>query len=121
MAMSSSDDFDRWGYSRPTNSPRSPWQNGYAERLIGSIRRECLDHVVVFGERHLRHILLSYLPSGAEKRRSGRDVQKSTFARFLGLIDFRLLQQYLPTADMSSDYRLWNALVCEPRGPGTRP
>lgn len=44
---------------RPT-SPRSPWQNGYAERLIGSIRRECLDHVVVFGERHLRHVLLSY-------------------------------------------------------------
>jgi transposase InsO family protein len=45
---------------RPT-PPRSPWQNGYAERLIGSIRRECLDHVVVFGERHLRHILLSYM------------------------------------------------------------
>ena len=35
---------------------RSPWQNGYAERHIGSIRRECLDHVVVFGERHLRHM-----------------------------------------------------------------
>jgi len=45
---------------RPT-SPRSPRQNGYAERLIGSIRRECLDHVVVFGERHLRHLLLSYV------------------------------------------------------------
>src|SRR5258705_1682283 len=45
---------------RPT-SPRSPWQNGYAERLIGSIRRECLDHVVVFGERHLRHMLQSYM------------------------------------------------------------
>ena len=45
---------------QPT-SPRSPWQNGYAERLIGSIRRECLDHVVVFGERHLRHMLLSYM------------------------------------------------------------
>ena len=45
---------------RPT-APRSPWQNGHAERLIGSIRRECLDHVVVFGERHLRQILLSYL------------------------------------------------------------
>src|SRR3954452_6998801 len=45
---------------RPT-SPRSPWQNGYAERLIGSIRRECLDHAVVFGERHLRHLLLSYM------------------------------------------------------------
>ena len=37
---------------RPT-SPRSPWQNGYAERLVGSIRQECIDHVIVFGERHL--------------------------------------------------------------------
>jgi transposase InsO family protein len=45
---------------RPT-SPRSPWQNGYAERLIGSIRRECIDHVIVFGECHLRHLLQSYL------------------------------------------------------------
>ncbi|MGA3340470.1 MAG: integrase core domain-containing protein [Methylocella sp.] len=43
------------------NAPRSPWQNGHTERLIGSIRRECLDHVVVFGERHLRHLLLSYM------------------------------------------------------------
>jgi hypothetical protein len=41
-------------------APRSPWQNGYAERLIGSIRRDCLDHVIVFGERHLRHLLQSY-------------------------------------------------------------
>jgi transposase InsO family protein len=41
-------------------SARSPWQNGCAERLIGSIRRECLDHVVVVGERHLRHLLNSY-------------------------------------------------------------
>jgi transposase InsO family protein len=41
-------------------SARSPWQNGYAERLIGSIRRECLDHVVVFDERHLRNLLHSY-------------------------------------------------------------
>jgi transposase InsO family protein len=45
---------------RPT-APRSPWQNGHTERLIGSIRRECLDHVVVSGERHLRHLLISYL------------------------------------------------------------
>ena len=41
-------------------APRSPWQNGYAERLIGSIRRDCLDHVIVFGDRHLRHLLKSY-------------------------------------------------------------
>jgi len=45
---------------RPT-SPRSPWQNGYAERLIGSIRRECLDHIAVLGERHLRHVLQCYM------------------------------------------------------------
>jgi transposase InsO family protein len=44
---------------RPT-APRSPWQNGHAERLIGSIRRECLDHLIVFGEHHLRHVLRSY-------------------------------------------------------------
>jgi transposase InsO family protein len=41
-------------------APRSPWQNGYAERLIGSIRRECLDHIIVCGEAHLRRVLLSY-------------------------------------------------------------
>jgi hypothetical protein len=39
------------------SAARSPWQNAYCERLIGSIRRDCLDHVVVFGERHLRHLL----------------------------------------------------------------
>jgi transposase InsO family protein len=44
---------------KPT-SPASPWQNGFAERLIGSIRRECLDHIVVFGETHLRRMLRSY-------------------------------------------------------------
>ena len=44
---------------RPT-APRSPWQNGYCERLIGSIRRECLDHILVFGEWHLRHLLRTY-------------------------------------------------------------
>ena len=41
-------------------SARSPWQNGYVERLIGSIRRDCLDHMVIFGERHLRHLLHLY-------------------------------------------------------------
>jgi len=39
---------------------RSPWQNGHVERLIGSVRRECLDHVLVFGEAHLRRVLKSY-------------------------------------------------------------
>ena len=44
---------------RPT-ALASPWQNGFAERLIGSIRRECLDHIIVLGEVHLRQILQSY-------------------------------------------------------------
>jgi len=41
-------------------APRSPWQNAYVERLIGSIRRECLDHTIVFSEAHLRRILGAY-------------------------------------------------------------
>jgi transposase InsO family protein len=44
---------------QPT-APRSPWQNGHTERLIGSIRRECLDHVLVLGEAHLRQTLKAY-------------------------------------------------------------
>ena len=44
---------------KPT-APASPWQNGFAERLIGSIRRECLDHIIVLGEAHLRRILRAY-------------------------------------------------------------
>jgi hypothetical protein len=47
------------GYLRPT-APGSPWQNGYAERLISTIRRECLDHLVIFSEAHLRQILQRY-------------------------------------------------------------
>jgi transposase InsO family protein len=44
---------------RPT-APRSPWQNPYVERLIGTLRRECLDHVLILGEWHLRRVLKSY-------------------------------------------------------------
>jgi transposase InsO family protein len=49
-------------------SPRSPWQNPYVERLIGSIRRECLDHVVIVSENHLRHVLREYLGYYSEAR-----------------------------------------------------
>lgn len=45
---------------RPT-SERSPWQNGHVERVIGSVRRECLDHVIVFGEAHLRRVMRRYV------------------------------------------------------------
>ena len=49
------------GIEEVVTAPRSPWQNPYAERIIGSIRRDCLDHVIVLNERHLRRILREYL------------------------------------------------------------
>jgi putative transposase len=49
------------GMREVVTSPRSPWQNPYAERFIGSLRRECLDHIIVFNESSLRRILKAYL------------------------------------------------------------
>lgn len=48
------------GIEELISAPRSPWQNGYVERVIGTIRRDCLDHVIVFGENQLREILKEY-------------------------------------------------------------
>ena len=45
------------GITEVITAPRSPWQNPYVKRLIGSIRRECLDHVIILSERHLRRVL----------------------------------------------------------------
>jgi hypothetical protein len=53
-------------------APAAPWQNDFAERLIGSIRRECLNHVIVLGEAHLRRILQSY----ADYYRTHRSLDK---------------------------------------------
>jgi transposase InsO family protein len=49
------------GIHEVLTAPRSPWQNAYAERLIGSIRRECLDHVIVVNETGLSRVLSRYL------------------------------------------------------------
>jgi transposase InsO family protein len=49
------------GMEEVISAPRSPWQNPYVERLIGSIRSECLDHIIVWNERSLRQTLQSYL------------------------------------------------------------
>ena len=49
------------GIEQVLTSPHSPWQNPYVERLIGSIRRECLDHMIILNERHLRRVLREYL------------------------------------------------------------
>jgi transposase InsO family protein len=54
------DRLEAMGIMDTPTAPRSPWQNGYAERVIGSIRRECLDHIIALGEPHLRQILKSY-------------------------------------------------------------
>jgi transposase InsO family protein len=49
------------GITQVITAPHSPWQNAYVERVIGSIRRECLDHLMIFNERHLRRVLSSYV------------------------------------------------------------
>jgi transposase InsO family protein len=49
------------GIEQVLTAPRSPWQNPYCERVIGTLRRECIDHVIVLGEQHLRRILRRYL------------------------------------------------------------
>ena len=48
------------GITELLTAPRAPWQNPYVERLVGSVRRECLDHIVVLNERHLHRILANY-------------------------------------------------------------
>jgi transposase InsO family protein len=70
-------------------APASPWQNGFAERLIGSIRCECLDHIIVLGEAHLRRILKSYARyyNGVRTHRSlNKDTPESRPVQRSGLI-----------------------------------
>ncbi len=49
------------GIEEVLTAPHSPWQSPYVERVIGSLRRDCLDHIIVLGENHLRRVLSSYL------------------------------------------------------------
>jgi transposase InsO family protein len=53
--------IEAMGITEVITAPRSPWQNACVERVIGSIRRECLDHIVIFNQRHLRRVLSSYV------------------------------------------------------------
>ena len=55
------DQVKAMGIKQVLSAPRSPWQRAYVERLIGSIRRECLDHIIVLSERSLRRALASYV------------------------------------------------------------
>jgi transposase InsO family protein len=62
------DRVEHMGIEEVLSAPRSPWQNPYVERIIGSVRRECLDHVIVLNEDHLRRILASYFEYYHEAR-----------------------------------------------------
>ncbi len=75
-------------------APSSPWQNGFAERLIGSIRRECVDHIIVLGEAHLRRILKSYARyyNGVRPHRSlNKDAPVSRSVQRAGVIRSRAI------------------------------
>jgi len=82
------------GIEEVLTAPRRPWQNAFVERLIGSIRRDCLDHVVVLNDRHLKRILKSYfsyyhswrthLPLGMDSPEL-RPVQSSLLGRVVDL------------------------------------
>jgi hypothetical protein len=73
-------------------APGSPWQNGYVERLIGTLRRECLDHMIVFGEAHLRRILgkyVDYYNMSRTHRALNKDAPFSRAVEHLGVITSR--------------------------------
>jgi transposase InsO family protein len=82
------------GISEVPTAPHSPWQNPFAERLIGSIRRECLDHVVVLGERHLRRTLTRYFAYYHRARThlsldkdapNGRPIERTALGRVISI------------------------------------
>ena len=88
--------FDRavgaFGLTAVRTAPRSPWQNPYVERVIGSIRRECLDHVIVFNERHVRRILRTYVAYYQRSRTHlalGKDAPAKRAVQLTGLIVVR--------------------------------
>ena len=75
-------------------TPRSPWQNAYAERFIGSLRRECLNHIIIFNETSLKRILKTYFDYYEHSRThlslekdapASRDVQPPELGRVIEL------------------------------------
>ena len=85
-------------------APASLWQNGFAERLIGSIRRECLDHAIICGETHLRRVVKSYADyynRFRTHRSLNKDVPGSRSVQRTGVIRSRAIPQ---VPDLSSRY-----------------
>jgi transposase InsO family protein len=76
---------------KPT-APASPWQNGFVERLIGSIRRECVDHIIVLGEMHLRRVLNADYSNCVRTHRSlNKDAPVSRPVQRTGVISSRAI------------------------------
>ncbi len=89
------------GINEVKTAPHSPWQNPYVERLIGSIRRDCLDHMIVLNEGHLKRILTEYfeyyhqdrthlglnkeIPSGRSVLKKPENINPIAFLRLGGL------------------------------------
>jgi hypothetical protein len=104
-------------------TPGSPWQNCFAERLIGSLRRECVDHIVALGERHLRQVLKSYA-SYYNTARTHRSLAKDApltrpIQRIGRIVSHALiggLQQFAIRC-REVDHQL-ELDRCEPMGPG---
>ena len=97
----------------------SPWQNGFAERLIGSIRRECVDHVIVLGDAHLRRILTKYAAYYNELRthRSlGKDAPIHRAIQHVGRIASRSLLADFITIIAKSDFRYRHHSLVDRKG-----
>ena len=77
-------------------APASPWQNGFAERLIGSIRRECLDHFIGLGEAHLRRVCADLPPSRADWKHQFTPDPWRTSSPICSSLGFRYTQPRLP-------------------------
>jgi hypothetical protein len=87
-------------------APQAPRMNAYAERLIGSIRRECCDRILILGQTHLRHVLAEYI----DHHNSGRSHQGRSMALRAPNDDPRVLQLPTPTDQVRQQQRLGELL-----------
>ena len=128
---------EAFGLTSVRTAPRSPWQNPYVERVIGSIRRECLDHVIVFNKRHLRRMLrirrqvlpaLSNAPRARQGHARGTRHQSGRLRTDRGAARSRRAPPSLRTASRlnrpllhSATSRSLGVEVCDRTGPVASP
>ena len=107
------------GIAEVVSAPASPWQNPYVERLIGSIRRECLDHVLVLNEAHLRRVLTTYCQYYHRSRTHlglAKDAPDHRYdRRWRGEAPRSCREDHLATAGSARPIRRSEAPCCRPR------